>query len=263
MPKESDQFLRALARGLSVIESFEGGAPAYRLSEIAARSNMSRATTSRILNTLRRLGYVATDGQRFSLKPKLLSLGHAYLSSFALPDVMLPYMKRLVGDEPHISSSSAVLDGTDIVFVAGVPAKGLLRVFMSVGMRVPAFASAMGRMLLASLPPERATDLLKMSKIQPLTKHTVVDPRKLGEIVAAARKRGFAVADQELGLGMRSLAVPILDRNGEAIAAISATHHGMDMSMRTFIKRYLSRMQQTAAEISQSVSSLQLIRDQV
>jgi IclR family pca regulon transcriptional regulator len=263
MVRESDQFVRALARGLRVIEAFEGGQPAYRLTEIAARANMSRATTRRFLNTLHSLGYVATDGQFYSLKPKLLSLGHAYLSSFALPDIMLPYMKRLVGDQIHVSSSSAVLDASDIVFVAGVPATGLLRVFMSVGLRVPAFASAMGRALLANLPPAKAEAILKASKVYPVTNYTVTDVPKIRKIIASARERGYAVADQELGIGLRSVAVPIFARDGEAVAAISVTCHDMGVSMKAFLKRCLPSLQQTAIQISQNISNIQIMHDLV
>jgi IclR family pca regulon transcriptional regulator len=263
MVKESDQFVRSLARGLQVIESFEGGSPAYRLTEIAARAKMSRATVRRILNTLHALGYVATDGQRYSLRPKLLSLGHAYLSSFALPDIMLPYMKQLVGDQLHVSSSSSVLDDSDIVFVAGVPATGLLRVFMSVGLRVPAFASAMGRALLSTLPQSRSEAILRASNVQALTNYTVTNLSEIKKIVATARQRGYALADQELGIGLRSVAVPIFLRDGEAVAAISVTCHDMSVSMKAFLKRCLPSLQQTAAQISQSISNIQIMHDVV
>lgn len=261
--RESDQFVRALARGLRVIEAFEGGPPAYRLTEIAARAEMSRATARRFLNTLHSLGYVATNGQLYSLTPKVLSLGHAYLSSFALPDLMLPYMKQLVGDQVHVSSSSAVLDASDIVFVAGVPATGLLRVFMSVGLRVPAFASAMGRALLANLPPVKADAILKVSKVYPVTNYTVTNLAEIRKIIAAARQSGYALADQELGIGLRSVAVPIFARDGEAVAAISVTCHDMSVSMKAFLKRCLPSLQDTATQISQSISNIRIMHDLV
>src|ERR687895_1378644 len=153
-PERGAHFVQSLARGLAVIRAFDAASPELTLSDVARKTGLTRAAARRFLLTFADLGYVRTDGRLFALSPRVLELGYAYLSSLTLPEVAEPHLERLVA-EVHESSSVSVLDGDDIVYVARVPTARIMRVSISIGTRFPAYATSMGRVLLAALPEDR------------------------------------------------------------------------------------------------------------
>ena len=216
------EFVRALAKGLSVIEAFDSQAPAMTLSDVAKRTGLSRGTARRLLHTLVELRYVGFDGKLFSLKPRVLNLGFAYLYSHNIWQLAQPYMVEVV-EQLHESCSIAVLDGTDIVYVARVPtSERIMSINLGLGTRLPAFHTSMGRAMLAFRPTAEVQALLKrISPLREYTAKTVTEPRELMAALEQVKKQGWALIDQELEVGLRSLAVPIFDLNGCAVAALN------------------------------------------
>ncbi|WP_193614218.1 IclR family transcriptional regulator domain-containing protein [Nocardioides lijunqiniae] len=219
-PPPGEMFVQSLARGLEVITSFDAEHTSMTLSDVAGRTGLSRATARRFLHTLRELGYVRLDGARFTLTPQVLRLGTAYLSGLGLPQLVQPHLERLtalVGE----SSSGAVLDGSDIVYVARVATRRIMTVGISVGTRFPAYATSMGRVLLADLPPDALDDHLAATPLVAITEHTLREPAALRAELARVRERGWAVVDQELEAGLCSVAAPVRDSSGAVVAAIN------------------------------------------
>src|SRR6202522_2493397 len=171
-------FVQSLERGLSVIRAFDADHPKLTLSEVAAATNLSRAAARRFLRTLVQLGYMRSDGSRFTLRPKILELGYAYLSSLTLPEVAMPHLEQLV-EQVHESSSVCELDGDDVVYIARVPTKRIMTVTISVGTRFPAYATSMGRVLLAAKPDGWLDDSLKAVTLCGLTGYTITSPDAL------------------------------------------------------------------------------------
>jgi IclR family transcriptional regulator, pca regulon regulatory protein len=217
-------FVRSLERGLAVIRAFDAEHPALTLSDVARQTGLTRAAARRFLHTLVDLGYVSTDGRRFSLRAKVLELGYSYLSSLSLPEVALPHMEKLVALVRE-SSSLSVLDGGEVVYVARVPTKRIMTVSISVGTRFPAYATAMGRVLLAGQPAEWLNAYLARVEPEPLTSDTITDVSALRAELEAVRAQGWAVVDQELEEGLRSLAVPVRGRGGRVVAALNVSAH--------------------------------------
>src|SRR4051794_35895307 len=217
MPTESSTgtFLQGLERGLAVIRAFSAEAPSQTLSEVARGVGITPATARRILLTLEELGYVRSDGRNFSLTPRVLALGWAYLSSQDLGDIAGPFMEELSA-KTRESCSIATLDLPDIVYVARVPTSRIMTVALGVGARLPAYATSMGRVLLAGLPEAELSAYLAALEPEALTDHTVTSVEGLREVVARAGVDGYALVDQELELGLRSIAVPIKDSRGRA-----------------------------------------------
>jgi IclR family pca regulon transcriptional regulator len=213
-------FVKSLDRGLAVIRAFDAEHPELTLSEVARVAGLSRATARRFLHTLVGLGYVRTDGRLFALRPKILELGYSYLSGLSLPEIALPHLERLV-EQVRESSSVSVLDGDDVVYVARVPTKRIMTVSIRVGTRFPAYATSMGRVLLAWSAPDRLDRYLASVKLRALTSHTVIDGQTLRAELEAVRERGWALVDQELEEGLRSVAAPIRDRSGLVSAAVN------------------------------------------
>ncbi|WP_433217298.1 IclR family transcriptional regulator domain-containing protein [Dactylosporangium sp. CS-047395] len=218
-PRGAD-FVQSLERGLAVIRAFDATRPELTLSEVATLTDMTRAAARRFLLTLTELGYVRSDGRQFSLTPRVLELGYAYLSGLSLPAIAEPHLEALVA-EVNESSSVSVLDGTDIVYVARVPTSRIMTVMISVGTRFPAYATSMGRVLLAGLSPADLDAYLAAVKPEPLTPHTVATPADLRTAIERARDQGWALVDQELEEGLRSVAAPIHDRTGRVVAALN------------------------------------------
>lgn len=221
-PVASDQFVQSLARGLSVIAAFDADHPAMTLSEVAARVDLSRATTRRFLHTLVELGFVRTDGRVFALTPQVLRLGTAYLSGLGLPQLAQPHLERL-SVEVGESTSAAVLDGTDIVYVARVAMRRIMSVGITVGTRFPAYATSMGRVLLADLPAAELDAYLSTADLRALTPRTLHDESGLRRELDRVREQGWARVDEELERGLRSLAVPVRDPGGSVVAALNVS----------------------------------------
>jgi IclR family pca regulon transcriptional regulator len=241
--------LQGLERGLAVIQAFTHETPSMTLSEVARRTDISRATARRILLTLEALGFVRSDGRQFSLSPRVLSLGWAYLSSLNLWDIAQPFIADLSG-EIQETCSACTLDLPDIVFVARVPSKRILMMSLGVGSRLPAYATAMGRVLLAGLPDDEVAAHLAATGLEALTYRTTTDPERLLAIIGAVREQGFALVDEELELGLRSLSVPLRTAGGRTLAALNLCAATARVSVEEMHASYLPAMQRTACAIS-------------
>jgi IclR family pca regulon transcriptional regulator len=209
-----------LEKGLAVIACFDAAHPRLTIADVARMTGLSRATARRCLITLARIGYAETDGRHFALTPRVLQLGYAYLSSTPLTAVLQNALERL-SEEIGESSSASLLDGRDIVYVARAATKRIMSVGLSVGSRLPAYCTSMGRVLLAALPEEEARRRVEASDRRALTRATATTVEAVMARVAAARSAGYAVIDQELEVGLTSIAVPVIDREGKVVAAIN------------------------------------------
>ncbi|MFI7551365.1 IclR family transcriptional regulator [Micromonospora sediminimaris] len=250
----SGEFVQSLERGLAVIRAFDAEHPQLTLSEVARATGLTRAAARRFLLTLVELGYVRTDGRLFSLRPRILDLGYAYLSSLSLPEVAQPHMEALVA-QVHESCSVSVLDGDEVVYVARVPTKRIMTVGISVGTRFPAYATSMGRVLLAGQPPRWLDDYLATAQLRPLTRRTVTDPAKLRDILTKIANQGYALVDQELEEGLRSLAAPIHGDNGSVVAAVNVSAHASRGSFEMIRRELLPPLLATAKRIEEDLSA--------
>ena len=247
-------FVQSLDRGLAVIRCFSSERPSLTLSEVAERTGLTRAAARRFLLTLQELGYVGSTGRQFSLRPRVLALGYAYLSSFSVAQIAQPHLEDLA-EELHESCSVSVLDGDDIVYVARASANRIMTIALTVGTRLPPYPTSMGRVLLAWLPPAEIDAILGRTSLRKLTEQTVVDPDELKQILATVRAQGWAAVDQELEAGVRSVAVPIRDSSGKVMAAINASAHAARVPMRTLEKQFLPRLLDAARQIDTELAT--------
>jgi IclR family pca regulon transcriptional regulator len=247
----SGEFVRALAKGLAVIEAFDARSPAMTLSDVARKTGLSRGTARRLLHTLVELGYAGFDGKLFTLRPRALNLGFAYLHSQSLWQLAQPYMAELV-EKIHESCSMAVLDGTDVVYVARVPtAARIMSINLSIGTRLPAFMTSMGRVLLAGLPDDEVARLLrKAGPLHKYTAKTITEPAEVLREIETVRRQGWALVDQELEMGLRSVAVPVVDCAGQPIAALNIGTHASRWPIQKLTQEVVPQLKQTAAAIS-------------
>ena len=230
-----------------MIRAFDAQHPELTLSEVARICELTRAAARRFLLTLADLGYVRTDGRLFSLTPRVLELGYAFLSGLSVPEVAAPHLERLVA-QVRESSSLSILDGDDIVYVARVPAGRIMTVGITVGTRFPAYATSMGRVLLAALA-EPALDAY-LGRVRParLTSRTVPTAEALRAELDRVRAQGYALVDQELEEGLRALAAPIRDRSGVA-GAVNVSAHAARLTLDQMRRRLLPRLLATTAAI--------------
>lgn len=226
----SPDFVQSLARGLAVITAFDADRPRQTLSEVSRATGLTRATARRFLHTLVELGYVDTAGSTFWLTPRVLDLGYSYLSSMPLSELAQPHLEKLSArlDE---SSSVAVLDGADIVYVGRVQVRRIMNIGITIGTRFPAFATSMGRVLLAALPPEELDERLAGADLRGVSPRGITDSEGLRAELAAVAERGWALVDQELEPGLRSLAAPVHDRDGRVVAALNVSTHAARYSI--------------------------------
>lgn len=250
----SGEFVQSLERGLAVIRAFDAEHPRLTLSDVARSTGLTRAAARRFLLTLVELGYVRTDGRLFSLRPRILDLGYAYLSSLGLPEVARPHMEALVA-QVHESCSVSVLDGDEVVYVARVPTKRIMTVGISVGTRFPAYATSMGRVMLAAQPAEWLDRYLATARLRPLTRRTVTDPAKLRAILTKIATQGYALVDQELEEGLRSLAAPIHGDNGAVVAAVNVSAHASRGSFEMVRRELLPPLLVTAKRIEEDLGA--------
>jgi len=214
--------VQSLERGLSVIRAFDAEHPELTLSDVAREAGLTRASARRFLHTLTELGYVRSNGRLFALRPRVLDLGYAYLSSQSLHEVAQPHLERLVS-ELRESSSVSVLDAEDVVYVARVATRRIMRVTISVGTRFPAYATSMGRVLLAGQSDEWLDGYLATVELRRLTARTVTDVEALRAEVLAVREQGWAFVDEELEEGLRAIAAPVHDPSGLVTAAVNVS----------------------------------------
>jgi IclR family pca regulon transcriptional regulator len=250
--KPNDQFVQSFARGLSVIRAFGPDAREMTLSEVADRASLTRAAARRILLTLQQLGYVAATGRKFFLTPRILDLGYSYLSTTPLWDLAEPYMEELVS-RVHESSSASVLDGTDIVYILRVPTKKIMTISLSIGSRLPAYCTSMGRILLGGLSGEELDNVLAKSDLKAITPRTVIDPARLKHIIRDDCTKGWSLVNQELEEGLVSLSVPIQDRTGRIIAAMNVSGQATRTSADEMVKNILPQLQRTALQIGDAL----------
>jgi IclR family pca regulon transcriptional regulator len=251
--------VQSLVRGLAVIRVFDADNAHLTLSDVARRAELTRATARRVLHTLADLGYVSTDGRQFSLRPKILELGHAFLSSMRLPTIVQPHLESLT-DAAHESSSVAVLDGRDVVYLARVPRQRIMTVAINVGTRFPAYATSLGRVLLAHLPPDQLDDYLDRHEREAFTSHTITDRKKLVTELRRVRDQGWALVDQELEEGLRSIAAPIRDRTGEVVAALNLSASSRRGDPEEVVEHLLPLLLETAAAIDDDLRVIEVWR---
>jgi IclR family transcriptional regulator, pca regulon regulatory protein len=251
--RDSD-FVQSLDRGLAVIRAFGPGRERLSLSDVARETGLTRAAARRFLLTLVRLGYVRSDGREFSLRPRVLELGYAYLSGLAMPEIASPHLEELVA-RVRESSSISVLDGDHIVYVARVPTKRIMTVAISVGTRFPAHATSMGRVLLAGMSHDDLERYLAEPDFESFTGRTVTDPDRLREIVRDVGRQGYAIVDQELEEGLRAIAAPIHGAGDAVIAAINLSAHASRVSMAAMRAELLPAMLETARRIEADLRS--------
>lgn len=213
-------FVQSFARGLAVIRAFDVDHPELTLSEVATRADLPRAAARRFLMTLVTLGYVRATDRTYALTPRVLELGYSYLSALALPAIAQPHLERLSHDLDE-STSLAVLHDAEIVYVARVPTARIMRVNITIGTRFPAWATSLGRVLLANLPIEDAEAALARSTLTPFTPGTLIDRTALITELERVRSLGFAFVDAELEEGLRSIAMPVRDWSGQVVAAVN------------------------------------------
>ena len=242
-------FIEALARGLDVLRSFRPGSPSMALSEIAAITGLARPTVRRILITLEELGYVRAADRGYALTPRVLDLGMAYVNALNMWDVARPHMEKLVG-QTNESTSMAQLDGSDIVYVARVAVPKIVTLAVTIGTRFPAPATSMGKVLLAALPPASVTAVLAEPSRSGITPRWQPSADELSTALREVRAKGWALADQDLAPGVRSVATGVRDGEGRVVAAINVTVHAAETSVETLLEEHLPRLLRTAADIS-------------
>jgi IclR family pca regulon transcriptional regulator len=241
-------FVQSLERGLAVIRAFSAQTPELTLTEVAKSTGLTRAAARRFLLTLVDLGYVNTDGRLFRLSPRVLELGYAYLSSLSLAEVAAPHLERLVA-EVRESSSVAVLDGDDVVYVSRVPTRRIMTVVISIGTRFPAYATSLGRVLLAGMSPAERQAHVDRITLKPLTAHTIGTKQALLAELDRVQAQGWCWVDQELEEGLRSVAAPLRDSTGRVVAAVNLSTHVSRATLDTIRRDLLPPLLATAARI--------------
>ncbi len=248
MERDHPDFIDAFARGLAVIETFNREHRSLTLSEVAARTGLSRGTARRFLLTLVSLGYACSDGKTFQLLPRVLRLGYGYLSALSLSEIGQPIVQAL-SSQLNESCSLALLDGEDITFIARAEARRNYRLALTVGGRLPAYATSLGRVLLAALSDTELDRFLERATLQSITPKTTTDKAILRAAILEARRDGFATVDDELQLGIRSVSVPVRDRSSAVIASINIGALTPQTSFATMRDKYVPLLLAAAAAI--------------
>lgn len=246
---EGPDFVEALARGLDVIAAFDRDRPAMTLRDVADAAALARPTARRLLLTLAELGYVRVDDGLFTLTPKVLDLGMAYVGSLGLWDVAQPHLEALVARTGE-SSSMAQLDGGDILYVARVAVPKIITLRVEIGTRFPALQTSQGKVLLAALAPDELHRTLAEPSRSGLPPVLPRDPAVVAAELAEVRAHGWALADEELAPGIRSVAVPVRDGAGRVRAAMNVTVHAAETSVETLVDGHLPLLLRAAGDIS-------------
>ncbi|MBY5748366.1 IclR family transcriptional regulator [Rhizobium leguminosarum] len=245
--RETD-FVSGFARGLKVIEAFGETRKRLSIAEASKLTELDRATVRRSLLTLAELGYADYDGKFFTLTPKILRLGHAYLSATPLPVLLQPHLDHL-SEKAGQSASASVLDGTDIVYIARASQRRVMSINLTPGSRLPAYCASMGRVLLAALTESEARAILARSELKQNTPNTKTDPEGLIAEFRRVRAEGYAIIDQELEIGLCSIAVPIDNDRGETVAAINIGAPAALVPAAEMKERYLPLLKETQAAL--------------
>jgi IclR family pca regulon transcriptional regulator len=250
-PDDSEAIL-SVKRALMALQVFSTENPSLTLSDIAKMIGVSRGTTRRILITFEEMGFVRRTGRQFTLTPRVLRLGYGYVSSLPFWERAQPHMRELA-DAVEESSSIAVLDGPDIAYVARVPSRRQLTTVLTVGSRLPAYATSLGHVLLAGLPPTELRRYLDTVRLERLTPKTIIDKARLAAELEKVRRAGYSIANGERDLGVRSAAAPIVDRFGSVIAALNVSTAAGRVSMAELRTRIVPEVMATAKIISEEL----------
>ena len=251
--QQDKEFMATLAKGLALLGAFDKQRPAMTLSAAAKVTGFSRATARRILRTLAGLGYVVQNGREFSLSSAILKLGFAYLATQNWIEQASPLLRQL-SEEFHESCSAAILEGAEIVYVARFPARRIMSVTLAVGTRLPAFHTSLGRIQLGFLDDAELWCRLRSLRIEAYTPSTITDVQALYERVREDHAQGFSIVDEELERGLRSIAVAVVDRAGQAIAGLNISTHSTRTTRNEMRERFLPRLRAVAEQISASVA---------
>jgi len=231
-------FIGSFAKGLRVLEVFGSDTPRVSIAEVAEATGLDRATARRCLLTLRELGYADYDGKYFQLTPRVLRLGTGALAAMPLPQIVQPWLDQL-SERIGQSSSVSILDEIEIVYIARAAQQRVMSIGLMPGSRLPAHCTSMGRVLLAALPPEQARALIDHADLSPRTVHSITDPEEIMARLAQVRAEGYAVIDQEVEIGLRSIAVPVLNARGTVVAALNT---GLAVSEADLVRDYLPEL---------------------
>jgi IclR family pca regulon transcriptional regulator len=261
-PDTGPDFIEALARGLDVIRAFQPLRPVMTLSEVATATGLARPTTRRILLTLAELGYVRQSDSGFALTPRVLELGVAYVRSMGLWDVARPHMERLCA-LTNESVSIAQLDGPDIIYVARVAVPKIVTLSVQIGTRFPALPTSLGKVQLAALPPAELEAVLAQPTRSGLTPKWQPDAAERDAVLRDVRARGWALTDEQLALGIRSVAAPLRDGNGTVVAGINVNCHASETSVEHMVEHHLPLLLQVAGEISADFARLGTVPHEV
>ncbi len=243
-------FVLSLARGLQVIEAFHERPEGLTVSEASARTGLSRAAVRRLLITLERLGYAEHKDAYFRLTSRILRLGFSFISSSSLASLSLPILEQLSA-HIHESCSVSLLDGAQIVYIARSAPKRVMTIDLGVGSRLPAYCTSMGRVLLAALPAADMAQRLARSEVKALTPKTICGRKKLVGAIRQVRNQGYALVDEELELGLRSIAVPVISQTGRVVAAMNSGVHAARVSSAELVKRILPALTDHARLLGQ------------
>jgi IclR family pca regulon transcriptional regulator len=253
-PSGRREVMGGLAKGLEVLRTFSRKRPHMTLSEIAARAGLPAATARRCLNTLEELGYVARSGRQFMLRPPVLEIGAVYLDSMDIPTITRTKLEELALST-RSSTALTVLSGTGVVVVARASVRTeALRMEGHVGLRLPAHASATGKVLLAGLTPEKLANYFAKAKLEPITERTVTDRAVLTRQIDAARRDGYATAEEEIAMGVSSIAVPVHDGAGRVVAALNLSVHMHEAPVAELVSRHLDALREASQWISAEVA---------
>jgi IclR family pca regulon transcriptional regulator len=244
------EYVQSLERGIKVLRAFDARNPRLTLSEVAVIAGLNRATARRLLLTLIRMSLVATNGKVFWLRPSILDLGFRYLSGLPWWHISQPIIEELA-KEVQEPCSISVLDGQDIVYVARAVINRIVSTDINIGSRFPAFCTAAGRAILSQIPPDDLEAYLADVVMKPFTDQTVTNPSKLRELIIASRQKGYAVSDGELEVALFGIAVPIFDKLGRPVAALSVSTHVTRHSPTQITKRILPRLREGARKITE------------
>ena len=242
-------FMTSLARGLAVVQAFSDSRKPQTIAQISQKTGIPRAAVRRCLYTLQQLGYVDAELNNFSLRPKVLTLGYSYLSSTPLTVSSQPYLNA-ISRELGESCSLAVLDDGEVLYVARSATSRVMSVALNTGSRLPAYCTSLGRVMLAHLPPEALNDYFAHVKLRPMTDKTVTSQKRLREILLRVRQDGYAINDEELELGLRSIAVPVRGATGQVLAALNVGAQAGRVSVEHMREEFLPVLQRGAQELA-------------
>lgn len=242
-------FMTSLARGLAVIRAFSDQRRSLTIAQVSHKTGIPRAAVRRCLYTLKQLGYADTDGSTFSLKPKVLTLGYSYLSSTPLTVSALPFLNN-ISRALNESCSLAVLDENEVLYVARSATSRIMSVSLNTGSRLPAYCTSLGRAILAHLPPEAIDEYFGGIELKAFTNRTIVSAARLREVLAEVRENGYALVEEELEVGLRSIAVPVRGASGTVVAALNVGAQATRVTARQMKSEFLPVLLRGAQEMS-------------